>query len=153
MSNIAFFQSKNIRDYKEILTGLEPDFEREHWPYLLTWCGVIDNDPGDLGKYWQVWLIETQNQVVGVCGLYSFKHNDNSELWLGWFGVLPPYRGRGIGEEAVRWMEHCGRRAGAGKILSYISPGDQPLKFYQKNGFEDTGGVIEDFYLVVEKKL
>ena len=153
MTEICFFQSKNIKDYKSILVGLQPDFDQEHWSYLLTWCEVIDPDPADFGKYWKVWLVETQGRIVGICGLYSLKHKDNSELWLGWFGVLPQYRSNKIGQAAIQYMEAEGRRAGAQKLMSYISPGEQPLKFYTNNGFEDTGEVQEDFYLVIEKSL
>lgn len=152
-TDVCFFQSRNIKDYKAILTGLQEDFEKEHWEYLLTWCGIIDNDPADLGKYWQVWLIETQNKVVGICGMYSLLLKDNTDLWLGWFGVLPQYRGRKLGEEAIRFMEHEGRKAGAKSLLSYITPGEYPLRFYEKNGFVESGNMDEGNYLVITKKI
>jgi len=135
--SIAFFQSRNIHDYKEVLVNLQNDFSQDHWEYILTWCKVIDNDAEDFGKFWEVWLIEAGSRKVGICGLYSLKHHDTRELWLGWFGVLKPYRRSGIGSAAIDFMETEARRVGCRRLISYIQKGPQPLTFYKSNGFSE----------------
>lgn len=134
--SISFYQSKNIHDYKAILAGLQEDFEMEHWPYILTWCGILDNDLEHMGKYWEVWLIEVDEKKVGICGIYSLKR-DTTEMWLGWFGVLKPYRRMGIGGVALEFMEIEASKAGCKRLISYISKGTQPLKFYKENGYTE----------------
>lgn len=132
---ITFHQSKNIKDYRSILSGLQDEFGKEHYSYIYTWSGLTENDPEDIGKYWEVWLIKSDEKTIGICGLYSLYHNDNKELWLGWFGILPEHRRQGIGKITLDFMEHTGRQVGCQTLSTYVSS-DHAFKFYTSNGFE-----------------
>lgn len=134
MRDLKFFQSKEIKDYKEVISGLRDVFDKEHWPYILTWCGIMDNDEEDLFKYWQVWLIEIESRTIGICGLYSEKRSSNRELWIGWFGMLPQYRNNGFGTESLEYMEIQAKKIGCDTLLTYTDS-KKSMNFYKKNGF------------------
>lgn len=38
---------------------------------------------------------------VGVIGLYMDAEIDNESIWLGWFGILPEFRSKGIGRKSI----------------------------------------------------
>lgn len=138
----SFFETKDIKDFKPVIQGLEDVFEQEHWATILCWCGLIDNDPEDFGKYWKVWLIQYREKTVGFCGLYSPSRTDNSVLFLGWFGMLPQYRGIGFGGISIEFMKSEAKKAGAKKILTYVD-NQRSLQFYERNSFVPLGTVQE----------
>ena len=42
------------------------------------------------------------NQIpVGVIGLYINNQTDTESIWLGWFGILPEFRSKGIGKKSL----------------------------------------------------
>jgi GNAT superfamily N-acetyltransferase len=43
------------------------------------------------------------NKIVALTGLYSMKTYPLDEIWLGWFGVEPAERGKGIGKTVLEW--------------------------------------------------
>lgn len=157
MNDICFYQTKEIKSYTPVLERLLDDFGYEFWHYILTWCGVVSNEPKDFGKYWQVWLIESQKRVVGVCGIYSNKHHDNTEMWIGWFGIESAHRGRQIGSGALEFLQVEAKRNGAKVLKAYIYPDfNDPLKFYEKNGFQLINTPINseyEGYFLVQKEI
>lgn len=156
-SDIAFFKSKSLKHFKPLLDGLLNDFGYDFWHYVLIWCNEVDGDPKDFGKYWEVWLIEVQKKVVGVCGLYSNLHHDDSELWLGWLGILPQYRHMGFGGVAIDFMQMQGSKIGCKKLRAYIYPDyNDPLPYYEKKGFKliNTPQNSEyEGYFLIEKEI
>lgn len=49
-------------------------------------------------EYDKYFLVYMDRKIVGITGYYSNEDiNETNSLWLGWFGVLKEYRGRGIG--------------------------------------------------------
>lgn len=167
--NLSIIHSRNILDYKPILEGLKGDFELDFYEDILVWCDILTNT--DPNKFWKVNLIKSDNEVVGVCGLYSLYtqtiHFDE-ELWLGWFGIIPSKRNQGIGQYALEWMKGYARYTGCKKLMSYVGEDGEALEFYFKNGFKLIGTVrdylfthpeltIEDFgdenYYIIECEL
>ncbi len=150
-NNINIFQSKNINDYKNILEGLIEDFGFIYYHAILSWCGIIENSLWKSNKYWQVYLIKYNDDIVGICGLYSLYENRTDELWLGWFGIIPSERNLGIGEYALNWMKDNAKLLGCKKIKSYVDKDGKPLNFYYRNGFKKICLVKE--YLQLNKDL
>ena len=142
-TSLKIFQSTNIKNYKPILEGLLEDFGYTYWNAILTWCDIIDDDPRCKNKYWQVWLVEYERNVIGICGLFSHKDDNNEELWLGWFGIVPALRNKHLGEEILGWMETEAKRLGSKRILSYVDEDGKPLSFYYRNGYKLLGSVKE----------
>lgn len=140
---MRLFQSKNIHDYKLILEELVEDWGYLYWRTILVWCGVIDDQPGHLNKYWQIWIVEHEGKNIGICGLWSQKEKSVDELWLGWFGLIPAMRNKKLGGDILCWMEVQAKELGCRKILSYVDKDGRPLSFYFKNGYQRTCSVGE----------
>ena len=148
---LSIIQSKNINDYKPILEGLVGDFGHIYYHAILTWCGIINADWYKDNKYWQVYLVKHDDNVVGICGLYSHYENSIDELWLGWFGTIPEFRNKKIGQFALEWMIENSKSIGCSKIMSYVNTDGKPLSFYYRNGFKRICSVSE--YLEIHKDL
>lgn len=136
---IKLTQTKRLKSYKPILEGLVEDFGYIYYHAILVWCGILDNStPNDI---WQVYLIKNDEETVGICGLYSLDQKTIEELWLGWFGILPDMRNKGLGSEVLKQLEIEAIKMGANYIYSYVDQEGKPLDFYYKNGFERIGTV------------
>lgn len=48
----------------------------------------------------QYFLAQVNEDFVGVSGLYT-EEADPESIWLAWFGILPKFRGQGLGEELL----------------------------------------------------
>lgn len=129
---IKLVKSVNVNDFKPIFEGLVADFGYIYYHAILSWCGVITRRKE---KFWQVWLIKWDNDTIGICGLYSHKKGDVSELWLGWFGILPEYRNCGLGSKVLDLMEKRALKLGCERIYSYVDADGAPLPFYVRNGY------------------
>lgn len=131
--NIKLVKSVNVKDFKPIFEGLIDDFGYIYYHAILSWCGIIDRRKE---KFWEVWLIKWDNETIGICGLYSQRKGDVSELWLGWFGILPDYRNCGLGAKVLGLMEKKAAKLGCERIYSYVDADGAPLPFYYRNGFK-----------------
>ena len=59
--------------------------------------------------------------------------------WIGLIGVLPPWRGRGLGRELLRWGVGFARERDAERIeLSVEALNEHALGLYRSDGFEPT---------------
>lgn len=47
------------------------------------------------------YIIKNNNIPVGVIGLYINDEIDPDSIWLGWFGILPEFRSKGIGRKSI----------------------------------------------------
>lgn len=47
------------------------------------------------------YIIKMNKIPVGVIGLYINDEIDEESIWLGWFGVLPEFRSKGIGRSSI----------------------------------------------------
>ena len=47
------------------------------------------------------YIIRWNELPVGVIGLYMHDELDKNSIWLGWFGVLPEFRSKGIGRKSL----------------------------------------------------
>ena len=66
--------------------------------------GLIEAETG--GKNLEYYLAYNEaHTVVGVTGLYQEPDDPDSLRWLGWFGVVPEYRGRGYGRRILEATE------------------------------------------------
>src|SRR5579859_7715253 len=125
--HIEFFQSENIYDYTPVLEGLNDDFNGDHFHAILAWCRVMDIDMREGDHFWQVWLIrDLHGNTIGLSGLYSLD-DSTKNLWLGWLGVLPEYRNKGIGERILASLEDFAIMSGCKNIWTYVDKDGKPL--------------------------
>lgn len=149
-------QTKNIKKFKSILEDMVDVWEYEHYPYILTWCGILDNnlynntEEVKVEDYWEVWLLQKNKEVIGITGLYSLGQVD--ELWLGWFGLVPDARGQKLGKKLLKFSERKAKEKGA-KILKIEVDKEQPtaMKFYESNKYTKIGET--EYYYIISKNL
>lgn len=164
---LTFFQSKNIQDYKIILEKMIDVWDCDFYSYVLAYCGIIDSDPNDIGKYWEVWLIKLNNDVIGICGSYSLNYT-TKELWGGWGGFIPEYRNMGLGKQMIQFREEQAIKVGCNVLRTYVDIRGKAINFFCRNGFTVLGNTQyylslhpehkehfdeDDDYIIIEKKL
>jgi len=78
-----------------------------------------------------------ENKIAGVTGLYSYIDRPQ-EAWLGWFGIDPGFRRKGLGKRMLRWTIDEARNHGFKtlRIWTTNSPDtDAARMLYKKNKF------------------
>ena len=88
--------------------------------------------------YWIA--VEKSNRVIGITGLYDYA-KDKKVSWLGWFGVHPKYRQRGIGSSLLQYSIDQAVQKGSTRLRLYTSsdPNEQAAhQLYKKFGFQQT---------------
>jgi GNAT superfamily N-acetyltransferase len=59
---------------------------------------------------------EETGKIVAITGLYNLKNHGEDEVWLGWYGVLPEMRGKGLGKKVLTWSMDKARDLGYKKF-------------------------------------
>jgi GNAT superfamily N-acetyltransferase len=100
--------------------------------------------------YWVA--VERDGETVGITGLYKDSHNKDT-IWLGWFGVHPGYRRRGIGSTLLEFTIKEAKRRGFSILKLYTSSGENEKAahgLYKKFGFilSDTNKKSDKVYLI-----
>ncbi len=139
-NDLIFVQSRNIYDYSSIMPSLAEDFGNAFYHTCLTWCQIIPDTSHNL--LWQIWLIKKNNKFIGICGLYTLSGAKNtSELWLGWLGIIPELRNKGLGVYVMQHLYKYAKSVKCKKLFSYVDSVGKPLSFYEREGFEVIGRV------------
>ena len=75
--------------------------------FKKNWCGYCDylkeveqREKGITYNLQLSFVIKYHKKIVGIIGLYELKQYPNV-IWLNWFAILPKYRRRGIGTNAL----------------------------------------------------
>ncbi len=108
--------------------SLYPEKYQEHWKTLSLATKL---------EYF-VGLDETDNTVIGISGLYA-KLLDPGVAWLGFYCIAHEYRGKGLGEQLLRWTVNKARTDGykALRLYTTTSPHEAVAqKLYEKLGFK-----------------
>ena len=81
-------------------------------------------------------LVYDNGTCVGITGLYTYD-TDPDSAWLGWFGILEPYRRRGYGRELIRLFEETARERGFSHTRIYTDryENDAAIAFYTSCGY------------------
>jgi GNAT superfamily N-acetyltransferase len=96
------------------------DLEKER----LLWSHLIDNN---IARF----LIALENEkIIGIGGLFLFQNVGS----IGYMGVIPNYRSRGIGTHIFKKLVKMGINSGCKTILLYASKLGEPI--YKKFGFQ-----------------
>ena len=116
-------------------------------PYAHFLVAVLDDeeDPG-MGLYGEVReTVSPENReerIVGVCGLKNIVGTGE----ISNVGVLPAYRGRGIGKALLAMALHTGKEVGAEEFTLEVRAGNRPaIRLYERFGFRQEG-IRKGFY-------
>lgn len=135
--SVKLVQSRSIYSYRKLLHGLVGDFGSEFCRTILEWCGLL---PPEDELFWETYQIHHGSACAGLIGLYSLG-GPADELWLGWFGILPEMRSRGLGAEALRLVKDRAAKLGCRSLKAYVDQEGRPLPFYLRNGFQRISSV------------
>ena len=120
----------------------EIDFGDRFMLSMLHWCGIGQRStPLEL---WQVFLIQSDQEIVGVSGLYRHPGSPKHLCWLGWFAIRPKFRRQGFGSAAIHAIVDYARTMSCKELWVYTGFSDEIAKsFYLSQGFEFLGTAIE----------
>ncbi len=95
--------------------------------YIESLSGVTDNE---------YYIVYENDKPIGITGIYTCPVDPES-AWLGWFGILKPFRRKGFGTEVIRHFESLARSRGFKYARLYTDKNDNQIaiSFYQANGY------------------
>lgn len=113
------------QNFMDAIYGIDHESEKDK-PYYIPNCQPHYH-----------WIVKHDSNPVGIVGLYSYLPYPG-EAWLGWFGILPRYRGNGFARQAFEFWLDMSRKSGAKTARIYTSESDnaEAIRFYQKMGME-----------------
>lgn len=102
----------------------------------------LDHDPDGQGWYgWALLANEGERmppRLVGIAALIG-RPDESGDVELA-FGLLPEFRGRGYGEEAVRALSGWAFANGARRVIAHLDAEDaHAAQTLAQSGFSDTG--------------
>jgi GNAT superfamily N-acetyltransferase len=137
---VELVTTRNIDMFIPILR--EIDFGDQFLLSMLHWCGI--GPRATPLEYWQVFLIRSKQEIVGVPGLYRQTGMPVYLCWLGWFAIRPQFRRRGFGSAAIRSLASHALMINCREIWVYTSAGDHIARdFYLSLDFELIGSACE----------
>ena len=74
-------------------------------------------------SYFEYAVLEVDCKVIGTSGLYR-ERSTPDDLWLGWYGILPEYRGQGWGSVLLNDSIVLSRNMGAKNLRLWTT--DEP---------------------------
>ena len=89
-------------------------------------------DPKKSGYY----LIKENDVYIGIIGIYSYDAYPD-DAWLGWFGLLEEYRGKGYGRKALEFFEELARNRGFryARLFTDTLNNDNTRNFYKHHDY------------------
>jgi RimJ/RimL family protein N-acetyltransferase len=135
---VELITTKEIDLFLPIMRELADDFGDRFLLSMLHWCGIGKRANPLL--FWEVFLLRSNHEIVGLCGLYKMSETPASLAWLGWFGIRPAFRRRGYGSSTIHSLSDRTREMDCNELWVYTSPSDEAARhFYTKLGFQLLG--------------
>lgn len=88
-------------------------------------------------SYFEYFVLVVDGKVIGTTGLYR-ERSTPKDLWLGWYGVLPEYRGQGWGSVLLDFSVQKSKEMGAENLRLWTTDEPDMAKaalVYAKKGF------------------
>lgn len=82
-------------------------------------------------KYFMVY---ENREIIGITGIYEDEFTQEADtVWVGWYGVLPKYRGQGYGERILMETIELAAKSGYKFIRLYTESANVPAcRLYDK---------------------
>lgn len=116
----------NLLQALQIQAILFPEYDARV-NYLESINGITKNE---------YFLLSDGQSYIGVSGIYDYQI-DQKSAWLGWFGILPDYRRKHYGSEALKLFESLARERGYwfARLYTDQDNNDIAITFYESNGY------------------
>ncbi len=155
--NIYFelLSKDNYEESLDVLNKIFPDdveIARRHYDEFLDKNNPAWRDE----RFWQYYVVKGDDKkIIALTGLYNSYKHEPGDIWLGWYGVLPDYRGKGVGREVLKLTMEKAREMGYKKFKLWTTTDtgeenaqrlydDMNIKIYNKIMHE--GGEYEILY-------
>ena len=89
--NIAHLDANNVKIAGRI--------QHKIFPYSSSYSLYLDEVEKKRDDY-NDYIIRLNTIPIGIIG-YSLDSDDKQTVWLSWFGILPDYRKKGLGKQAL----------------------------------------------------
>lgn len=98
------------------------------------------------------WLAQENGKAVGITGLYSRTEDPKDTAWVGWYGVTPEARGRGVGSKVFTETIEKARAQGVKELkLRTDDSGEAAWKIFERYGFAVSGeDVAPEGYKIIQ---
>jgi GNAT superfamily N-acetyltransferase len=93
----------------------------------------LDGSYKETNKILEYFLVTDKRKPAGITGFYKLKDGSNI-FWLGYFGLIPDARGKGLGSRILKETIRLAKKKGA-HIFGAWSDNEQADRFYKENGF------------------
>jgi RimJ/RimL family protein N-acetyltransferase len=123
---VELIATKEIDLFLPIMKDLANDFGDRFLLSMLHWCEIGRRSTSL--DYWEVFLLRSAGEVVGVSGLYRQPGMPRTVCWVGWFGVRPPFRRRGYGSAAIHALAKHARTMDCKELWVYTGSSDSSRK-------------------------
>ena len=134
-------QTRNIIDIIPLLQELE--FGDKFSLSMLHWCGI--GQRAYPLAFWEVYIVKANEETIGVIGLYRQVHTPIGVAWIGWFGVRPSFRDRGLGTQMLRDLVKIAKEYKFKELWVFTDRENRgALRFYEQFGFINLGTVEEN---------
>jgi ribosomal protein S18 acetylase RimI-like enzyme len=99
---------------------------------VLLYFGV-----SSLSNFWVA--LDSEKNVLGTTGIYTYSKDENEAVWLAWFCVDPEQRGKGIGKLLIEYSINKAKKLNKKYFRLYTStdPNEAAAQnLYEKYGFK-----------------
>lgn len=144
VSDFQVFQTENVQYFLPLFKELT-EFNERFLLAMLRWCGYGRKRHRELAM-WNVYVVCHLNKPIGVTGVYCEQGDPSERCWLGWFGIVPNYRRRGIGSSLFNTTCKISRSKGFSSLYIYTEGTDEEaISFYESVGCNKLGPAYEVF--------
>ena len=143
LHDLHLAETRQRGDYDSLVEALTPELGSEFGQAIDWWCG-IGRRLYEL-PYWRVFAaVDNSGEAQAVIGLYRETGAPEDEFWVGWFGVAPALRRKGIGTLLIEEISGRARNLG-GSVLKLYTQADnsRALRFYEALGFRRVGTMAD----------
>ena len=126
MLSKVLITADNMEFALSVQHGIFPKFDARH--------NYEDAVSGNTDKNLKYYLLYSGADCVGISGYYVTKE-DKESGWLGWFGILPEFRRKGYGTQALNmFFDEC-RENGLthARLYTDLSDNYKTIQFYFAN--------------------
>ena len=115
---------------------------------IKKWYKIVSDGSHPNFSTLQYHIVYDKNQPIGVTGIYSLIDKPK-EMWLGWFGIVPKARRRGLGSKVTLKTMALAKTL-HGKIFRLYGSSNKAAKFYEKLGFKRQ--IKPDKWIIIDNK-
>lgn len=132
---MLYFEKISLQNVNTAISVQETIFPNESGKQDL--LNEVNNDTAKHLNLMQHYIVKHKNCVIGIVGLYAYRIYPE-DAWLGWFGILPKYRGNGFGEKTLMFAKTQALKLGFRNLRLYTDEIDNEIatKLYEKIGME-----------------